>query len=101
MDPDAALVAAPGLAWIHFFSVKCTSMAAARRRVQASLEKANQSREHDCQDEVSAGRPVPEDAAAIERQTRERLAEYFAILREWDLRLRHNESKDVPEFRPS
>jgi hypothetical protein len=76
-------------------------MAAGRRRVQASVEKANQGREHDCVDEVSAGETLTEEAAADERQTRERLVEYFAILREWDLRLRHNESQDVHEFRPS
>ena len=76
-------------------------MAAGKRRMQASLEKADQSRENDCEDEVSAGQTLNEDAPADERQTRERLAEYFAILREWDLRLRHNESQDVPEFRPS
>ena len=76
-------------------------MAAGKRRMQASLEKADQSRENDCEDEVSAGQTLNEDAAADERQTRERLVEYFAILREWDLRLRHNESQDVPEFRPS
>jgi hypothetical protein len=76
-------------------------MAAGKGRMQASLEKANQSCENDCEDEVSAGQTLAEEAAADERQTRERLAEYFAILREWDLRLRHNESQDVPEFRPS
>ena len=76
-------------------------MAAGKRRMQASLEKADQSRENDCEDELSAGQTLTEEAAAGERQTRERLAEYFAILREWDLRLRHNESQDVPEFRPS
>ena len=69
--------------------------------MQASLEKADRSRENDCVDDVSAGQTLGEDTAADERQTRERLAEYFAILREWDLRLRRNESHDVPEFRPS
>ena len=33
-----------------------------------------------------------------ERQRRERLADYFAILREWDQRLTQNESQEVPEF---
>jgi hypothetical protein len=69
--------------------------------MQASLDKPNLCRENDCTDGVSAGQTLAEETAADERQTRERLAEYFAILREWDLRLRHNESKDVPEFRPS
>lgn len=76
-------------------------MAPGKKRMQASLEKADQSRENDCEDEVSAGETLTKEAAADERQTRERLVEYFAILREWDLRLRHNESQDVPEFRPS
>lgn len=40
-------------------------------------------------------------AAAIteeERQIREKLVEYFAILREWDLKLRLDGSEDIPEF---
>src|SRR5262245_61644209 len=43
--------------------------------------------------------PGTENEAADDRQSRERLAEYFAILREWDLRLRHSESQDVQELR--
>jgi hypothetical protein len=74
-------------------------MAARKRRMRASLEKANGSRQNDPLGEVSSEQTCVEQAAADERQTRERLAEYFAILREWDLRLRPNESLDVPEFR--
>ncbi len=74
-------------------------MAASRIRRRASLEKANGRRENDNLDEVSAGQTCTEDEAADNRQTRERLADYFAILREWDLRLRHNESQDAQEFR--
>jgi hypothetical protein len=76
-------------------------MAAAKRRMQTSLKNVKRSRENDDEAEVFAGQTLVEDGAADGRQTRERLAEYFAILREWDLRLRHNESQDVPEFRPS
>ncbi len=74
-------------------------MAASKIRRRASLEKANGRRENDSLDEVSAGQTLTEEAAADERQTRERLADYFAILREWDLRLRHHESQDVLGFR--
>jgi hypothetical protein len=75
-------------------------MAAGKRRTRASLE-ASRSRENDCVDEVSADQTFTEGAATDERQTRERLVEYFAILREWDLKLRQKESQDVPVFRPS
>jgi hypothetical protein len=49
--------------------------------------------------EVSTIRSGVEDSAEDERQTRERLAGYFAILREWDLRLTQNESQEASEFR--
>ena len=74
-------------------------MAASRIRRRASLENANGRRENDSLGEVSAGQTCTEEEAADDRQTRERLADYFAILREWDLRLRHNESQEVPEIR--
>jgi hypothetical protein len=82
-----------------FLSVESTAMAAARRPMQASLEKANRSRENDAVEEVSAEQVSAEEEAVDERQIRERVADYFAILREWDLRLRRTESQDVPEFR--
>ena len=33
-----------------------------------------------------------------EEQIRQRLAEYFAILREWDVRLKQSESEDTVDF---
>ena len=76
-------------------------MAASKIRRRASLENASGRRKNDGLDEVCTGQTCTEEEAADDRQTRERLAEYFAILREWDLRLKRNESQDVPEFRPS
>lgn len=74
-------------------------MATFKKRTRVSLDEANRSRENDRLGEGSSNGTRIEGEAADERQTRERLADYFAILREWDLRLRHNESQDVPEFR--
>jgi hypothetical protein len=74
-------------------------MAANKIRMRAPLATADRSREDDDVDEVFARQMRNEGEAADERQIRERLAEYFGILRERDLRLRHNEWHDVSEFR--
>jgi hypothetical protein len=42
-----------------------------------------------------------EITAEEDEQIRQRLAEYFAILREWDLRVRQTESQNESEFRQS
>lgn len=74
-------------------------MAGSHRRRRLSTEKASRCRESDRQVEVSSVNPSVADTAEDERQIRETLAQYFAILREWDQRLRQNESENVPEFR--
>lgn len=74
-------------------------MAARKGRMGSSHRKANRSRETDGSGDVSVVRTGVEDSLEDERKSRERLAAYFAILREWDLKLRQDESQDVPEFR--
>jgi hypothetical protein len=74
-------------------------MAGGHTRRRLSTEKASRCRENDRQVEVSSVNPSVADTAEDERQIRETLAQYFAILREWDQRLRQNESENVPEFR--
>ena len=68
------------------------------RALKSPHRKANRSRENDRLGDVSIVRPAVEDSPEDERQRRERLAGYFAILREWDQRLTQNESQEVPEF---
>jgi hypothetical protein len=50
-------------------------------------------------DEVSTVEAGADRSTEEERDVRETLAEYFAILREWDLKLRENESSGNPDFR--
>jgi len=73
-------------------------MAARKGQMGLPHRKANRSRENDRLGDVSIVRTGVEDSPEDERQSRERLAGYFAILREWDERLRQNESQDVPGF---
>jgi hypothetical protein len=68
-------------------------MADRQRRKRLSTEKASRCREDDRESEVSSVSPSVADTAEDERQIRERLADYFAILREWDLKLRQNDTE--------
>jgi hypothetical protein len=68
-------------------------MADRQRRRRLSKESASRSRENDDRDaEVSSDQRL-DCTAEDERLIRERLAEYFAILREWDLKLRENDTE--------
>jgi len=73
-------------------------MAARKGQMGSPHQNANRSRENDRLGDVSIVPLAVEDSPEDERQSRERLAGYFAILREWDHRLTQNESQEVPEF---
>jgi hypothetical protein len=73
-------------------------MAARKGQMCSHQKKANRSRDNDRLGDVSIIPLAVEDSPEDERQSRERLAGYFAILREWDQRLTQNESQEVPEF---
>lgn len=73
-------------------------MAARKGQIGSPHKKANRSRDTDRLGDVSIIPLAVEDSPEDERQSRERLAGYFAILREWDQRLTQNESQEVPEF---
>ena len=59
-------------------------------RRRSPQRKATRSRENDRRDEVCQTQGSVDSAPDEEKQIRETLAEYFAILREWDLKLRQN-----------
>jgi hypothetical protein len=69
-------------------------MADRQRRRRFSKESASRRRENDDRNaEVSRADQRLDCTAEDERLIRERLAEYFAILREWDLKLRENDTE--------
>jgi hypothetical protein len=59
-------------------------------RRRSSQRKVTRSLESDRRDEVCGKQASVESTTDDEKQIRETLAEYFAILREWDLKLRQN-----------
>ena len=59
-------------------------------RRRSPQRKATRSRENDRRDEVCRTQASVDSTPDDEKQIRETLAEYFAILREWDLKLRQN-----------
>jgi len=69
-------------------------MADRQRRRRLSKESGSRRRENDDRKaEVSGPGQRLDCTAEDERLIRERLAEYFAILREWDLKLRENDTE--------
>lgn len=53
-------------------------------------------RSNDLPNDVWPGHEHEEPLEVDDRQSRERLAEYFALLREWDLKLRRKDSDAAP-----
>jgi hypothetical protein len=64
----------------------------ADRKPRGSLREktAIGSRDNDRSDRVSSVDPSVDASREEDRQIRETLAEYFAVLREWDLKLRRD-----------
>ena len=73
-------------------------MAARKGQMGSPHKKANRSRDNDRLGDVSIIPLAVEDSPEDERQSRERLAGYFAILREWDRGLAQTEPQEIPEF---
>lgn len=62
-------------------------------RRRSPQRKATRSHENDRSDEVCRKQASVDSPPDDEKQIRETLAEYFAILREWDLKLRQNDAE--------
>ena len=67
-------------------------MAERARRRQSFRETPR--RENDRKSDVSTLQPRVDDTDEDQRLIRERLVEYFRILREWDLKLKGDQSED-------
>lgn len=73
-------------------------MARRSRRSASRADGVAKYRQSDPKPAVSRAGQSVEIAAEEEEQIRQRLADYFAILREWDVRLKQSESEDTFDF---
>jgi hypothetical protein len=63
---------------------------------RGSSADSHKRRSNDLPEDVWPGHEHEEPLEMDDRQSRERLAEYFALLREWDLKLRPTDSDATP-----